>query len=676
MRRAPRGSSHGLLGRVGRTVAFFFLSMAPRAFASEFVDLAAYGDAFEVRSSGSFEELGRGVTTCDFNGDGIGDLLVGVPYSNGPSGMRNNAGEIDVFFGRRGRWPALRLSATADVVIYGEQDLDSLGMSVACGDVDGDGRDDIVGGAYLADSINDSRIAAGQLHVVFGSVNPPSVIDLAQQTEPVIYGFVVQGWLGAQNGLAVGDVTGDGLADVLSATVWGLHPITNGATGHAYLVMGRPNWPMQIDLATTCDVRFYGAQVSSSFGALDWIAHLDNDGIAEVVIGAEGGSGPSGSKASAGDVFVLRGRASWPSVMDLAQVPADYRFTGPEFLDQIAVGRGADFGDFDADGTREAWLGAYTADGIANTLSNAGEVLLHEVTINPPAQIDLLDATDWALHSNKRNDRMGGGVRRGDFNGDGLDDLVVEVESGDGPSDSRAGCGEAAICFGPRTFPARLETGPIEPDLTTYGRNSGDNLAVRTPTDINGDGIDEVVVTLAVVSGATPSVVLVSHLDIDGDGFRQLRDNCPLVANPSQIDSDADERGDACELDWDGDGINDAIDCAIADPRAGSPLPVEGLAFAAPSKSDIIWSPQRVADAFDISRGRLPRTTSTDYGACQTHRDANPSDTLFVDTDSPASGSGFFYLVRARDAGCGGAGSWGQTSAGLPRQNDNPLACP
>jgi hypothetical protein len=46
--------------------------------------------------------------------------------------------------------------------------------------------------------------------------------------------------------------------------------------------------------------------------------------------------------------------------------------------------------------------------------------------------------------------------------------------------------------------------------------------------------------------------------DIDGDGFNNTDDNCPLVANPGQKDTNDDGVGDACDLD--GDGIRDDAD--------------------------------------------------------------------------------------------------------------------
>ena len=48
----------------------------------------------------------------------------------------------------------------------------------------------------------------------------------------------------------------------------------------------------------------------------------------------------------------------------------------------------------------------------------------------------------------------------------------------------------------------------------------------------------------------------------DGDGIQDSSDNCPLVPNGAQVDTDEDGTGDQCDADLDGDGVaNDEDNC-------------------------------------------------------------------------------------------------------------------
>ena len=57
--------------------------------------------------------------------------------------------------------------------------------------------------------------------------------------------------------------------------------------------------------------------------------------------------------------------------------------------------------------------------------------------------------------------------------------------------------------------------------------------------------------------------------DVDGDGVPNIKDNCPLVANPDQepaMDGKG-SKGKACYNDYDGDGVDDNDDVCPENPN-------------------------------------------------------------------------------------------------------------
>ena len=104
------------------------------------------------------------------------------------------------------------------------------------------------------------------------------------------------------------------------------------------------------------------------------------------------------------------------------------------------------------------------------------------------------------------------------------------------------------------------------------------------------------------------------------------------------------------------------------------------LLFLDPDRVTLRWPALQGVQSYVIYRGNLSDLGDSDhdgipdlgYGSCVSGADPNPADTVFVDTQIPVPGNGFFYLKAVVDAQ--GVRGFGTTSSGTPRPL--PPACP
>ncbi len=189
---------------------------------------------------------------------------------------------------------------------------------VAAGDVNGDGRADLLMGAPGADFNN--RTNCGAVHVVFGSgATPAGSVDLGPVANSAIvyHGSATFGLLGAA--MATGDLNGDGRGD-LAIAERGAARNGRAGSGSVYVIFGGPairTGVIDLDGGSSFAARFDGAAAGDSLGSSVAIGDVNSDGIADLVMGADGAD-PLG-RTDAGALYVRYGGSSFPTgAIDLA----------------------------------------------------------------------------------------------------------------------------------------------------------------------------------------------------------------------------------------------------------------------------------------------------------------------------------------------------------------------
>ncbi len=142
-------------------------------------------------------QFGRSVASGDVTGDGYDDVLVGAPADDDITNARKDAGSITVFSGNDGGLLLKKYGAIAKA---------NLGNSVAAGDVNGDGKADIIAGAW-----KDDKTAVPKAIKDTGSLSVWSGDDYAPIA--TLYGDLSKDYFGAA--VSTGDINSDGKDDLI-----------------------------------------------------------------------------------------------------------------------------------------------------------------------------------------------------------------------------------------------------------------------------------------------------------------------------------------------------------------------------------------------------------------------------------------------------------------------------
>jgi hypothetical protein len=446
------------------------------------------------RSRRLVQELGDNTGhSLSIIGDDIGgsdneDLIVGIPDMT-IEGV-SSAGRVRVYYGV---WDGMIGSPDEQFEqrTFGStaEPTDSFGFSLAVGDFNGDGDNDLAVGS--PGEKQENKPLSGFVHIFYGD---GSVIDTGSLN-------VIDQVSGGENieaedmfgySMAAGDFNGDGIDDLAVGSPFEDLDGEQDA-GIVHVFFGIQDGRLGPSSTSELTQAFAGSEIESDdyFGFSITSGDFDGDGIDDLAVGSPGEH--QSGKNESGFVHVFYGSSNGFGTSRNARI--NQAFGGSDVEEGDRFGHSMAAGDFDGDGNDDLAVGSPRED--QHGADNSGYVHVFFGTGFSTGDVEKF-GQDSTGQVREEGEQFGFSLASGDMNDDGFDDLAVS-------SPFRTSRGGYVNAGSVQLFPGRsdraltedffvISNGNNDADHDTFGksiafvdlrwdssRDGGDDLAISVP---------------------------------------------------------------------------------------------------------------------------------------------------------------------------------------------------
>ncbi|MBL8008670.1 MAG: FG-GAP repeat protein, partial [Ignavibacteria bacterium] len=557
----------------------------------------------------------------DYDADGLSDLIIGIPYTeNG----QTDEGRVYTFKGN-----ATSISSIPDWTFENNSANSLLGRGVAtAGDINADGRSDIIVSAYEFDTVNANT---GRVYVFLSNgtsfpLTPNTTLTGTQLNE--YYGNSIS---------TAGDVNADGYSDIIVGSPGFDNGQTDEGKCFAYLgsasgLVTTPNWTKESNEAGG----LFGVSVSTA-------GDINGDGYADIILG--GNKLDDGVQTDEGRVFLYLGKNS--GVHSGSTIIYESNQPGSEFGYSVALA-----GDVNGDGFSDIVVGAYR---YSNGQSYEGRAFLYLGSAHP-----MSTTQNVLLEKNQASSLFGCSVSTaGDVNGDGYADVIIGASDFDnGQTDE----GAAFVYHGSASGLSVISNWTAESNQAAA--NFGN--AVSTAGDVNGDGYSDVIVGAYHFSNqqSNEGRVFIYHGSASG-----LSASPNLTIESNQTDAYFGESVSTAG-DVNGDGYSDVL---VGSPNFDNGQTNEGGAFLySGSSSGLSGTASWTTESNQVLANYGASVSSAGDVNGDGYSDVIIGAPLY---DQSFTDAGRAYLYRGSSSGLSTTASWTGTSGQLNSYYGHSVSC-